>query len=103
MSAIIHLWLRSRRLSFGKNRTATSGGLRRFAGWRYRDNEKLVPDIAGTEIADLETARIDAIKILAELARGIERPEHHVLSIEVRDDHKPLLQVSLTLDIKTAA
>jgi len=67
----------------------------------YRDNEKLVPDKQGTEIADLETARIDAIRILAELARGIDQPDHRVLSIEIREGHKPLLQVSLTLDIKT--
>jgi hypothetical protein len=66
----------------------------------FRDNEKLVPDEQGTDIVDLETAKIEAIRVLAELARGIERPEHHVLSIDVRDDHKPLLQVSLTLDIQ---
>jgi hypothetical protein len=69
----------------------------------YRDNEMLVPDKEGTEIADLETARQDAVRILAELANGIERSEHRVLSIEVREGHKPLLQVSLTLDIKTPA
>jgi hypothetical protein len=68
-----------------------------------RDNEKLVPDKHGTEIADLETARVDAIRTLADLARDIERSEHRVLSIEVREGHKPLLQVSLTLDIKTPA
>jgi hypothetical protein len=34
---------------------------------------------------------------------GIDRAEHSVLSIEVRDDHQPLLQVSLTLDIKIPA
>ncbi len=69
----------------------------------YRDCETLLPDMEGTEIADLETAGFEATRILAELARGIERPEHRVLSIEVRDDHKPLLLVSLTLDIKTPA
>jgi len=69
----------------------------------YRDNDKLVPDKRGTQIADFETARLEAVRLLAELARGIDRPEHRVLSIEVREGHKPLLQVSLTLDIKTPA
>jgi hypothetical protein len=69
----------------------------------YRDDEKLVPDPEGTEVPDLETARFEAIRILAELARDIERPDHNVLSIEVRDGHKAILQVSLTLDIKTPA
>ena len=65
----------------------------------YPDNETLLPDKQGTEIADLETAREDAVRILAELAKGIES-EHRVLSIEVREGYKPLLQISLTLDIK---
>lgn len=66
----------------------------------YPDNETLLPDKQGTEIADLETAREDAVRILAELAKGGERSEHRVLSIEVREGYKPLLQISLTLDIK---
>lgn len=35
----------------------------------YRDNDKLIPDIEGTEVDDLETAGLDAIRTLAELAK----------------------------------
>ncbi|MER8811135.1 DUF6894 family protein [Mesorhizobium australicum] len=64
----------------------------------YRDNDKMLPDELGSDIADLETARLEAVKTLAELARGIDRPDHQILSIEVREGHKPLLKVSLTLN-----
>ncbi|MER8630786.1 hypothetical protein NKH55_13580 [Mesorhizobium opportunistum] len=92
----------------GESRTATSVRLRRFRQmalyhFDYRDRETLIPDVEGTEIADLETAKFEAVRILAELARSIERPEHRVLAIEVRDQRKPLLLVSLTLDIKMPA
>ena len=64
----------------------------------YRDNEVPLVDREGADVADFEQARQEAFDMLAEMARN--KPpdgDHRVFTVTVRDDHREVYRVTLTL------
>jgi hypothetical protein len=66
----------------------------------YRDNGKLIADYVGTPLDSFEEANVEAVRPLAELAKGaLQGPERRQLAIEVRAVDQPVLQIVLTLEV----
>ena len=68
-----------------------------------REGEDISPDDEGMELASLEAVQAEAARALTEMARDtirkrVDGARHH-MTIEVRDDDGPVLQVDLTLII----
>jgi len=76
---------------------------RYFFDWR--DNETFEEDEEGMELPDLEAVKVEASQALLERAKDIlPGLDRHRLSIEVRDDSgRPLLSITLILEIRTLA
>jgi hypothetical protein len=67
-----------------------------------RDNENFIADEIGLDLQDVEAARDEAARGLADLAKDI-LPEgiQRTLAIEVKDEFKrPLLRTALVFEVK---
>jgi hypothetical protein len=68
-----------------------------------REGEDISPDDEGMELASLAAAQAEAARALAEMARDKvrNRPDGagHQMTIDVRDDDGPVLQVNFMLVI----
>ena len=64
------------------------------------ENGNLVRDIEGTELDGLQTARVEAIAILPDLAKGLKADDDgYDLAVTVRDvTGKPVFQAKFSLD-----
>jgi uncharacterized protein YfcZ (UPF0381/DUF406 family) len=68
-----------------------------------RDGDEFAPDEEGLELSTIEAVQLEAARSLADMARDAVRTSHdgadHRMSIEVRDDDGPVLQVKFTFEI----
>jgi hypothetical protein len=68
-----------------------------------REGEDISPDDEGMELASLEAVQTEAARALTDMARDAVRKRvdgaGHQMTIDVRDDDGPVLQVCLTLVI----
>lgn len=66
-----------------------------------RDGSQFIRDDEGVELPHIECARQEATTTLSEVARECVRsgPQHR-MAIEVRDDHGPILEASLSFMVK---
>jgi hypothetical protein len=68
-----------------------------------RERDHISPDDEGMELASLEAVQTEAARALTEMARDRVRNRvdgaGHQMTIEVRDDDGPVLQVDFTLVI----
>ncbi|NOJ47819.1 DUF6894 family protein [Bradyrhizobium archetypum] len=68
-----------------------------------REGDDLAPDEEGLELPSIERVQEEAARSLADMARDAVRRDHngadHRMSIEVRDDDGPVLQVRFTFEI----
>lgn len=60
-----------------------------------RDNEGLHQDVEGAEFSDLEAAKLEARRALADMAKdAIRKSDHTSIAVEIRDEaHRPELVV----------
>jgi hypothetical protein len=64
-----------------------------------RDGDVFIDDDQGMELPDLEAVRATAALSLAELACDvIAGSERRVLAVEVRDEHRAVLEARLTFE-----
>ena len=64
-----------------------------------RDDDDFIQDDMGVECTDLDAAKIEAARGLAELARDVlPGSGRRELAIEVRDDRGPALIAKMTFD-----
>ena len=64
-----------------------------------RDNGTFIEDMLGTDCADLQAVKIQAAVSLAELAREVlPGSMKRVISVEVRDEVRPILRDVLTFE-----
>ena len=64
-----------------------------------RDGDIFIEDDIGQLVADVEEAKVIAAASLAELARDVlPGSMRRVLIVEVRDEHKPVLETRLTFE-----
>ena len=62
-----------------------------------RDDDHLVKDDIGSDVADLEAVKAQAAMSLAELAQDVlPGSSRRVLTVEVRDERGPVLVATLT-------
>lgn len=74
------------------------GGMPRYY-FDTRDGDIFIPDVDGAELPDLDAAKRVAAASLAELARDlIPSSERRVLTVEVRDEERPVLKTRLTFE-----
>jgi hypothetical protein len=68
------------------------------------ENHHFTRDDEGQEFADVKAARKEAVEIGASIAREsfMSGMADHVV-IDVRDNHAPLLKISITLDVEDTA
>jgi hypothetical protein len=68
-----------------------------------RDDRGLFVDDEGLHCRDLKAVQIEAARTLADMARdavhATTNPPPHMMSIEVRDDGGPVMQISFTIEI----
>lgn len=66
-----------------------------------RDNEKFVSDDVGVEVDSFETVKLMASEAMADFASDVlPGSVVRTLTIEVRDDHGPVLRVVLRFEIE---
>ena len=66
------------------------------------EDDAIIPDDEGMELDTLEAVREEATRSLADMARDeirLHLPERTGLSVEVRDDAGPVMQVRLIFEI----
>ncbi len=65
------------------------------------EDSHFIQDDEGQEFADLKAARKEAVETGASIARDafISGSADHVV-IDVREDHAPLLKISITMDVE---
>ena len=64
-----------------------------------RDNDVFIEDDVGLELPDLAAAKEEAALSLAELARDVLPGSiKRTLSVEVRDEHNPVLRATLIFE-----
>jgi hypothetical protein len=72
-----------------------------------RDDDGLSLDEEGLECRDLRAVRAEAARALADMARDAVHmttaPSVHSMSIEVRDDNGPVMQVMFKFEVTAAA
>jgi uncharacterized protein DUF6894 len=69
-----------------------------------REGDESVPDEEGLELSSIERVQEEAARSLADFARDAARRvtqdgKAHQMTIEVRDDNGPLMQVRFTIDV----
>ena len=68
-----------------------------------RDDRGLFVDHEGLHCRDLKAVQTEAARTLADMARDAVRtatdPPPHMMSIEVRDDGGPVMQISFIIEI----
>ncbi|UPJ55418.1 hypothetical protein [Bradyrhizobium sp. 192] len=65
-----------------------------------RDNEKFIPDDIGVEISTLDEVKLAASRAMADFAKdALPGSVVRILTIEVRDEFRPVLLVSLRFEI----
>jgi uncharacterized protein DUF6894 len=78
------------------------GPMRRYY-FDLREGDDLAADDEGLELPSIERVQEEAARSLADMARDAVRKNHdgagHRMSIEVRDDGGPVLQVKFTFEI----
>ncbi|KRR02058.1 DUF6894 family protein [Bradyrhizobium valentinum] len=69
-----------------------------------RDGSQFIRDDEGAELPNIDSAREEATTALSEMAREWVRgrPQHRI-SVEVRDDHGPILEASFSFVMKPCA
>lgn len=69
-----------------------------------RDGSQSIRDDEGAELPNIESARREATTTLSEIARECVRGgRQHRMAVEVRDDHGPILEASLSFVMKSHA
>lgn len=63
------------------------------------ENAARIPDEDGVDLPDIEAAKAEAAKALAELVHQAPPGDGHRFSIEVRDQREPVLHCRLSLEI----
>jgi hypothetical protein len=68
-----------------------------------REGDEIAPDEEGMELSTIEAVQEEATRTLADMARDAirGRPDGvgHQMSIEVRDDAGPIMQVKFTFEV----
>lgn len=69
-----------------------------------RDDDRFTRDDEGKEFADVKAARKEAVETGASIARDVfmSGSADHVV-VDVRDDHDPLIKISITLNVEDTA
>ncbi|WP_024510681.1 hypothetical protein [Bradyrhizobium sp. ARR65] len=69
-----------------------------------RDGSQFISDDEGVVLPNIESARQEATSTLSEITRDWVRgrPQHH-MAVEVRDDHGPILDASVSFVLKLRA
>ena len=65
----------------------------------FHDDDGLVRDEMGTQLESVAQAQSEATTFLAEIARD-QPSQLRNMAIEVRDSSGPLIQVSMTIEVK---
>jgi hypothetical protein len=69
-----------------------------------REGDEIAPDEEGMELRTLEAVQEEAARTLADMARdairGHSNGAGHQMSIEVRDEAGPVLQVKFTFELE---
>jgi hypothetical protein len=82
---------------------STFGLMRKRYYFDVREGDDISPDDEGMKLASLEAVETEAARALTEMARDTVRSRldgsGHQMTIDVRDDDGPILQVTFTLAI----
>lgn len=65
----------------------------------FRENSTVLQDDVGVELADTETAKLEAVKTLVAIAEENFRKGNRLVIVNVREGDRPAFKVSLTLAI----
>lgn len=69
-----------------------------------RDGSQFIRDDEGAELPNIESARQEATTTLSEIAREcVNGRRQYRMAVEVRDDHGPILEASLSFAMKPYA
>jgi hypothetical protein len=68
-----------------------------------REGDEIAPDEEGTELRTMEAVQEEAARTLADMARDAIRGRldgaGHQMSVEVRDEAGPVMQVNFTFEV----
>jgi hypothetical protein len=66
-----------------------------------RNNESFYPDDVGLELPSMDAVKAETTKAMGEIAKdALPGSEVRILAIEVRDDHGPILRLTLLFEIE---